>query len=112
MLHFGAVSLLEFSNLRFSYSDEIVIDEASGALFPGNLTGLIGPNGGGKSTLLRILTGQLAPEGGKLQPGRGTRIATVWQSAAGEDSETMLAFVRGGRSDLNALEQQIEALHL
>jgi len=104
------VALLEFSNLSFGYTEERIIVSASAALQAGNIAGLVGLNGGGKTTLLRLLTGELTPEGGKVQRPRGTRLATVTQAGSGSDELSLYSFVRGGREDLIALEQQIEAL--
>jgi ATP-binding cassette subfamily F protein 3 len=104
------MALLEFSGVRYGYSDELVVVEATGALHPGNITGLVGSNGCGKTTLLRLLLGELAPEEGRLQRAKAVHVAYVSQVAGGEDEEGLFAFVRAGRVDLVALEAQFTAL--
>lgn len=103
--------MLEFSSLEFGFSDERVIAEASGALHPGKVIGLIGANGGGKTTLLRLLLGELAAEGGRVQLGRGTEVSFVSQQSQGGDNDRLFQFVRLGRQDLFDLETKIAGLH-
>ncbi len=104
------MSLLEFSGLRFGYSDEIIIVEAAGALQPGNVIGLVGANGGGKTTLLKLLIGELHPDSGNLQRSRGTKIAHVAQAAGGDMATPLYDYVQGGRPELIELEHQISKL--
>jgi len=99
------VAWLEFSALAFGYSDERVIAEAQGALNPGDMVGLVGQNGGGKTTLLRLLLGELAPEAGRVQRARQLRPAYVSQGGVEDTSLSLWDFVRAGRDDLMALEE-------
>jgi ATP-binding cassette, subfamily F, member 3 len=104
------VALLEFNGVAFGYSDERVIVEATGALHEGNVIGLVGANGGGKTTLLKVLLSELLPEQGRVQRARAARVAYVAQSAAGDDAQPLYSFVREGREDLAALERELAAL--
>lgn len=104
------MALLEFSDLAYGYSDERVIVAADGALQAGNVVGLVGANGGGKTTLLRLLLGELAPEEGRVQRAREARVAYVSQTAGGEDDERLFAFVKQGRSALVELRAQLDQL--
>jgi ATP-binding cassette subfamily F protein 3 len=104
------VSLLEFSSLSFGYTDEFIIRDASGQLQPGNIIGLVGMNGGGKTTLLRLIEGELSPDSGSVQINRSTRMASVSQAAGGEDEDTLKNFVRGGRQDLVELSGRMHDL--
>ena len=101
------MALIEFANLAYGYTDERVIVEASGALHPGNIIGLVGPNGGGKTTLLRLLLGELSPEQGRVQRAKAAELAYVSQTAAGRDEDELFSFVRSGRAELCALEREI-----
>jgi len=60
------VSLIEIDNLDFAYRDTLVLKEVSLRVEPGTTLGLIGPNGGGKTTLIRLLLGLLEPTRGTL----------------------------------------------
>lgn len=59
--------MLRVSNVSKRYGDEVILDQVSFVLNAGERVGLIGPNGGGKSTLLRIIVGQEQPERGGVQ---------------------------------------------
>lgn len=62
-------------NLNHSYGDKILIKNFSTEIMRGDKIGLIGPNGCGKTTLLKILLGQLEPQSGTVKPGTNLQIA-------------------------------------
>ena len=59
--------LIEIRNLTASYNHEIVLSEINLTLQPNDFFGLIGPNGGGKTTLLKIILGLMKPEEGTVR---------------------------------------------
>ena len=60
------VSLIEISNLDFAFGERLVLKHINLVVEPGSTLGLIGPNGGGKTTLLRLLLGLIKPTRGKI----------------------------------------------
>lgn len=59
--------LLEVKNLSFSYdSNEEVLNKVTFKVHSGEILGILGPNGGGKTTLLKLITGQLKPNSGEI----------------------------------------------
>jgi len=58
--------ILKFENVSFSYADRPVLDEASFMLDIGDSICVVGPNGGGKTTLLKLALGLLKPQSGKI----------------------------------------------
>lgn len=58
--------LIEFKNISFSYGTNKVLDNISFRIEKGSYVGIIGPNGGGKSTLIKILVGLLRPDYGEI----------------------------------------------
>jgi iron complex transport system ATP-binding protein len=60
---------LEAEGLAFAYGARPVLSDVSIAVAPGELVGVIGPNGGGKTTLVRLLSGVLAPRAGSVRLG-------------------------------------------
>lgn len=62
----GASPLIELTHASFSYSGTPVLKDVSFQVQPGEFVGLIGPNGGGKTTLLKLLLGFLKPTHGKV----------------------------------------------
>ncbi len=71
--------LLECKNVSFTYGNEKVLDSVSFELRSGQYVGLIGPNGGGKSTLLRILLGILKAKKGSVEKSEDMNIGYVPQ---------------------------------
>lgn len=71
------MSLIEFSQLTFGYTDERIIDGATAALHAGEVAGLVGASGCGKPTLLNLILGKLSPESGQAPHARTARIALL-----------------------------------
>lgn len=69
--------LLEAQNIAVSYSGERVLDIERLAVYDGERVGLVGENGAGKSTLIRVLAGEIVPEGGITR--RLGRVAVISQ---------------------------------
>ncbi len=55
---------LEILGIGHSFGERTALDDVSFAVGPGGLTGLLGPTGAGKTTLMRILLGVLSPDAG------------------------------------------------
>ncbi len=92
--------LLRLDDIQLAYGHHPLLDHASLALDPGERVCLIGRNGEGKSSLLRIVAGITKPDGGTrtLQP--GLRIATLDQEVACADTAHVYEVVAGGLAAL------------
>lgn len=62
-------------NISFAFGDHTIIRDFSTAVMRGDKIGIIGPNGGGKTTLLRVLLGELSPAKGSIRLGTNLQIA-------------------------------------
>src|SRR3972149_2183888 len=58
--------LIQAEHLSFTYSQELVLDDVSFEIHAREFVGIIGPNGGGKTTLLKIMLGLLIPAQGRI----------------------------------------------
>lgn len=65
-------SVIEIENLFYRYDREPVLDDVSLIVKEGEFLGIVGPNGGGKTTLLKIILGFLSPESGTIRVFGGT----------------------------------------
>jgi len=70
-------ALLEAERVSFAYGARAVLSEVDLAVAPGELVGVIGPNGGGKTTLVRLLSGVLAPRAGSVRF-KGAALGASW----------------------------------
>lgn len=59
-------NIIELKNVSFSYGEDLVLEDISLAVHKGDYLGTIGPNGGGKSTLLKLMLGLLTPTKGEV----------------------------------------------
>lgn len=119
------MALITLSNAQLAFGHVALLDHADFSLEPGERVGLIGRNGAGKSSLLRILEGTRPPDDGTRQVQRGVRLAFVAQEPALEANGTVFSCVSEGLApvialreryfsgsqgdDLDALQTQIEA---
>ena len=91
--------LLGANNLTLEYPTRLVLDSVSVALSDGDRVGVVGRNGHGKSTLLKILAGRLEPDAGEVIARNGLRIGYVDQSDSLTDTQTVRQAVVGDRPD-------------
>ena len=66
--------LMVMENLSAGYGDKLILEKIKLNLVPGSRIGLLGRNGAGKSTFIKLLAGELAPRSGKLELARGVKI--------------------------------------
>lgn len=67
MTHSQNINIIEVSNVSFGYTDELVLDHVSLNVHKGDYLGIVGPNGGGKSTLLKLMVGLQKPAQGTIK---------------------------------------------
>ncbi len=94
-------SILELRDVDKSLGDRQLIAGLTLLLRKGERIGILGPNGCGKTTLLRTITGDLAPDAGTVQRGKNTKIAYLDQKRSDlDDSKTVYDNVADGRSHI------------
>ncbi|MFG1373754.1 ATP-binding cassette domain-containing protein [Xanthobacter oligotrophicus] len=92
--------VIEAKGISKSYGDRAVVKDFSTRILRGDRIGIIGPNGAGKTTLIKLLTGELAPDGGTVKLGTNLEIASLDQKRAALDPTTTLKdALTGGGSD-------------
>ena len=103
--------LIGLQNVTFEFGARVIVSEATWHIQPGERIGLIGYNGTGKSTLLKVLVGQLTPSKGTVEKGRDTTIGYLHQDLLSFDtSETITEVALGAFERVRALEKEIEIL--
>jgi ATP-binding cassette, subfamily F, member 3 len=104
----ASVPLMSARGIVKSFGGRRVLDGADLELSDGARIGVLGPNGGGKSTLLRILAGAEHPDAGEVTRRRGLVVAFLPQEVGG-DERTPLATVLAARPELAELEAELAA---
>jgi ATP-binding cassette subfamily F protein uup len=102
--------VIEARNISYSYDDEPLIDKLSIKIMRGDRVGLIGNNGVGKSTLLRIILGQLAPLSGTVKLGTNLEIGYFDQLREQLDPNKSVAEIVGDGRDhikINGKERHV-----
>jgi sulfate-transporting ATPase len=79
--------VVEFEKVSKGYGERLLVDDFSRSVPPGSILGVIGPNGVGKTTLLRMITGQENPDQGVIRVGSTVQLAYVDQSRDTLDGE-------------------------
>jgi len=100
------MALLQLRGIVKSFGSRTILDGLDFDVEPGARVGVIGPNGGGKSTLMRILAGLEEPDAGESAQRRGLRLAYLPQQVEG-DARPALESVRAARPDLHELEREL-----
>jgi len=103
--------LIGLQNVTFEFGARVIVSEANWSIQPGERIGLIGYNGTGKSTLLKILVGQLTPSKGTVEKGRDTTIGYLHQDLLSFDTnESITEVALGAFERVRALEKEVEQL--
>jgi len=102
--------IADLNNVARTHGGRTIFTGIAWSLQDGEKIGLVGPNGIGKSTLLRTLAGIEPPDAGNVTLRRGARVAYLPQEYNGEPSRNVLAELLAARADLAALEERIAAL--
>src|SRR5882757_6565563 len=100
------MALLAARGIGKSFGSRLILDGLDFDIEPGVRMGVIGPNGGGKSTLLRILAGEEVADAGEVTQRRGLAIAFLPQQLEGDERHA-LETLRAARPDLDELEQEL-----
>ena len=100
---------LKAVSLAKSYDSELLFRDVDFVLNPGDRIGLVGPNGVGKSTLLRLLTGQEPPTAGRVELGPGIELGFFAQQVA-DPAATVGAFLAEGLGEVHVLGERIAEL--
>lgn len=105
------MSLLDVTNLTFSYAGETLYDDANMRLFEGEHAVLVGVNGAGKSTLLKLLYKELIPDKGKIEWVNYRKVGYLDQYAKIDPKLTVKAYIYDVFLPLFEKEKMIQELY-
>ncbi len=102
------MSLLAVEDLSFSLAGRTLLDRASFTLDPGRKVGLVGRNGAGKTTLIRLIAGEMRPDGGTIRLAARARVGGVAQQAP-SGAITPIEVVLAADTERQALLERVDA---
>jgi len=103
--------MLTVSNLSVQFGKRVLFDEVNTTFVQGNCYGVIGANGAGKSTFLKILAGDIDPTSGRVILESGKRMSVLNQNHNMFDEHTVLETVMMGNKVLFAVKSEMDALY-
>ncbi|CAM1340288.1 ABC-F family ATP-binding cassette domain-containing protein [Tenacibaculum aestuarii] len=103
--------MLSVSNLSVQFGKRVLFDEVNTKFTQGNCYGIIGANGAGKSTFLKILSGKQDPTSGSVHLEPGKRMSVLTQDHYAFDEYTALEAVLMGNKELHQIKSEIDALY-
>ncbi|NDA67889.1 MAG: ATP-binding cassette domain-containing protein, partial [Verrucomicrobia bacterium] len=110
MVSDSAPALLTAKDLVVAFNDRVILDQATLALHEGDRVGLVGRNGAGKSTFLKVLAGQRAPDSGEVAARRDLIVSYLSQEFTLDPKKTVLENIRDGASQVLGLIAEFESL--
>ena len=103
--------MLTVSNLSVQFGKRILFDEVNTTFTQGNCYGIIGANGAGKSTFMKIIAGEMDPTSGRVILEPGKRMSVLNQNHNLFDEHTVLETVLMGNKVLHTIKSEMDALY-
>ena len=103
--------MISTSNVSLRYGKRILFEDVTIKFMPGNVYGLIGANGAGKSTFLKILSGEIEPNTGSVDMPKGSRLSVLKQDQFAADAFPVLQTVIMGHTRLWKVMEEKDALY-
>ena len=102
--------MLSVNNLSVQFGKRILFDEVNVTFSPGNCYGIIGANGAGKSTFLKIISGKQEANSGSVHLETGKRLSVLEQNHNAFDVHPVLETVLRGNHELFAVKSEMDEI--
>ncbi|MGM8211492.1 ABC-F family ATP-binding cassette domain-containing protein [Virgibacillus sp. W0430] len=103
--------MITVTNVSLQYGDKKLFEDVNLKFNPGNCYGVIGANGAGKSTFLKVLSGDVEPQSGHVSIGADKRLAVLKQDHFAYENEQVLETVLMGHEKLYRVKQEKDAIY-
>lgn len=104
--------MITVNNVGLRYGDRKLFEDVNIKFTPGNCYGLIGANGAGKSTFLKILSGEIEAQSGDVHMGPGERLAVLKQNHFEYEEHEVMKVVMMGHERLYQVMQEKDAIYM
>lgn len=102
--------LFRLNNLSLAFGDNPLLDGVSLTIHKGERIGILGQNGAGKSTFMKVLTGQIHADSGELWRAEAIKVAYLEQNLPARDDQTIYDYIAGGIEGLGDVLKRYHAL--
>lgn len=102
--------LFRLNNLSLAFGDNPLLDGVSLTIHKGERIGILGQNGAGKSTFMKVLTGQIHADSGDLWRADSIKVAYLEQNLPAQDEQTIYDYIAGGIEGLGEVLKRYHAL--
>jgi len=102
------MAIVTLNDIHVAFGPEVVLDKLDLALHPGEKVGMVGANGAGKSTILKLITGQITPDMGRVVRQKGLRIGYLRQETTFSGDRTVMEEMHAGVDHLLRLQRSIQ----
>lgn len=102
--------LFRLNNLSLAFGDQPLLDQVSLTIHKGERIGILGQNGAGKSTFMKVLLGQILPDSGELWRAENIKVAYLDQNLPAQDEQTIYDYIANGLEGLGELLRRYHAL--
>ena len=103
--------MLSVNNLSVQFGKRVLFDEVNVTFAPGNCYGIIGANGAGKSTFLKIIAGKQEANSGSVHLETGKRLSVLEQNHNAYDAYPVLETVLRGNKELFAVKNEMDTIY-
>ncbi len=103
--------MISVNNVTLAYGRRVLFDEVNINFIKGNCYGIIGANGAGKSTFLKIISGEIEPNKGTVNITPGERMAVLAQNQNAFDEDTVLNTVLMGHKEMWKVQHERDAIY-
>ena len=103
--------LMSLSGVSMSFADRTLFSDASFEIYDKDKIGFVGVNGSGKTTLMRLIKGELSPDGGDIHIAGGIKIGFMEQFACKDSEKTLYDEALTVFSELEDMELELEEIH-
>ncbi len=106
------MALLEVENLSHEFSEKVLYKSSSFEVYKGEHVGIVGQNGTGKSTLIKLLLKEILPDKGSIKWQNGVTIGSLDQYASTDEKQTILDYLKTAFTDLFEIENKLNDLYI
>lgn len=103
--------MIQVNNVRLQFGGRVLFEDVNLKFVKGNCYGIIGANGAGKSTFLKLLSGQIEPSSGEIVIDKGERMSVLAQNQNAYDDLTVLETVMQGHERLTQIIKEKDAIY-